>query len=339
MNIPPSPTGIRAGGGSDPPIRRSPRLENGRASSPAPAPAQDGSTVPAPAQGSSGVGPAQPCHGGPAQPGRGGPALPGRGGPAPPRRAPPGHGGRAVPARGARGSGRRFTIPELESLNETISDVLPIGPTEWELVAERHGQHYPEHNRCSVNLRRKFKEMYSVQVPTGDPHCPEHIRTAKHLHRAIQNRSDADNLDGTEVDLGVEEEASNDEEKNNDDNADREGQREPDEIARRLFQGSAARPLVRTPVSAGRTRNGGAADLTAVVMASIAASTRNEQAEREERRQDRRMNQMLMIGMLSAINPAAAAAMQPLQNHLVQQMQNDLLNQEADDTSISNSTN
>ena len=41
--------------------------------------------------------------------------------------------------------------------------------------------------------------------------------------------------------------------------------------------------LVRTPVSAGRTRNGGAADLTAVVMASIAASTRNEQAEREER--------------------------------------------------------
>jgi hypothetical protein len=89
------------------------------------------------------------------------------------------------------------------------------------------------------------------------------------------------------------------------------------------------------------TRNGGAADLTAVVMASIAALTRNEQAERVEQQQDGRMNQMLMIGMLSAMNPAAAAAaaMQPLQNHLVRQMQNDLLNQEPDDSSISSDRN
>jgi hypothetical protein len=176
------------------------------------------------------------------------------------------------------------------------------------------------------------------QVPgTGDPHCPEHIRTAKHLHRAIQNWSDADNLEENEVDLGFEEE-KNEEEKNNEEEG--EGERQPDAIARQLFQAPAARPLVRTPGSGGRsTRNGGAADLTAVVMASIAASTRNEQAEREEQRQDRRMNQMLMIAMLSSMNPAAAAAMQPLQNNLVRQMQNDILNQEPDDSSISSDRN
>jgi hypothetical protein len=161
-------------------------------------------------------GPAQPGHGGPgrpAQPGLGGPggpaqpgcdapAAPGRGGP-----AQPGRGGRAVPAgRGARGSGRRFNTAKLESLNEAIYEVLPIGPTDWERVTDLHAQRYPDHNRCSANLRRKFREMYSMQAGTGDPHCPEHIRTAKHLHRAIQNRSDADNLEENEVNLGFEEE-------------------------------------------------------------------------------------------------------------------------------------
>jgi hypothetical protein len=366
MNYSPPPTSIQAGGVSDPPIRRSPRLENRRlllgdgASSPDPDPPD-----PTRPQGSGGGvaqggvrgtaahagrvvgggrgGPAQPGRigpGAPAPPGRGGAAQPGRGGAAPPGHggaAQPGRGGRAVPAgRGARGSGRRFNTAELESLNEAIYEVLPIGPTDWERVADLHAQRYPDHNRCSANLRRKFKEMYSVQAGTGDPHCPEHIRTAKHLHRAIQNRSDADNLEENEVDLGFEEE-KNEEEKNNEEG---EGERQPDAIARQLFQAPAARPLVRTPGSGGRSvRNGGAADLTTVVMASIAASTRNDQAEREERRQDRRMNQMLMIAMLSAMNPAAAAAMQPLQNNLVRQMQNDLLNQDADNSSISDSRN
>jgi hypothetical protein len=382
MNNTPSPTSIQAGGVSDPPIRRSPRLENRRlllgdgASSPAPdppdptwpqgsgggvaqggvrgtaahaghvlgggrgGPAQPGRIGPgAPAPPGRGA-PAPPGRGGAAQLGRGGAAQPGRGGAAQPGRggaAQPGRGGRAAPAgRGARGSGRRFNTDELECLNEAIYEVLPIGPSDWERVADLHAQRYPDHNRCSANLRRKFKEMYSTQASTGDPRCPEHIRTAKHLHRAIQNRSDADNLEENEVDLGFEEE-KNEEEINNDEG---EGDRQPDAIARQLFQAPAARPLVRTPGSGGRsTRNGGAADLTAVVMASIAASNRNEQAEREERRQDRRMNQMLMIAMLSAMNPAAAGTMQPLQNNLVRQMQNDLMNQEPDDSSISTDRN
>jgi hypothetical protein len=44
----------------------------------------------------------------------------------------------------------------------------------------------------SAKLRRKFKEMYSVVQAgtTGDPHCPEHIRTAKHLHIGPASRID-----------------------------------------------------------------------------------------------------------------------------------------------------
>jgi tRNA A37 N6-isopentenylltransferase MiaA len=66
---------------------------------------------------------------------------------------------------------------------------------------------------------------------------------------------------------------------------------------------------------------GGVSDLTAIVLASLASTIRNEEAERDERQQERHMNQMFMIGILSAMNPAAAAAMQPIQNQLLQQMQ------------------
>jgi hypothetical protein len=95
-------------------------------------------------------------------------------------------------------------------------------------------------------------------------------------------------------------------------------------------------------------------DLTAVVMASLASSTRAElvdreerrqakvdrqkieaeereerhraeterqlskAADREERQQDRQMNMMLMMAMISSMNPGAAAAMQPLQNAMLQ---------------------
>jgi hypothetical protein len=41
--------------------------------------------------------------------------------------------------------------------------------------------------------------------------------------------------------------------------------------------------------------------------------------DREERQQDRQMNMMLMMGMIGSMNPRAAAAMQPLQNAMMQQ--------------------
>jgi hypothetical protein len=109
----------------------------------------------------------------------------------------------------------------------------------------------------------------------------------------------------------------------------------------------------------------GLSDLTAVVMASLASLTRaepvdreerrqakvdrqkieaeereerhraeterqrSEAAEREERRQDRQMNMMLMMAMISSMNPGAAAAMQPLQNAMMQHHRLDTENEGA----------
>jgi hypothetical protein len=237
---------------------------------------------------------------------------------------------------------------------------------EWKEVAELHAELYPTLNRCSANLKRKFKDMYNSTVPTGDPTCPPHIRRAKEIFYLIQERSDANNLEGELPDIGID----IDDLDNNVNNEEVQVNEETEDKGRprQLFEAVAnARPLVRTPVSARRSHasNGnGLSDLTAVVMASLASSTRAESvdreerrqakvdrqkieaeereerhraeterqrskaAEREERQQDRQMN-IMMMAMISSMNPGAAAAMQPLQNAMMQHHRLDTENEGA----------
>jgi hypothetical protein len=53
-------------------------------------------------------------------------------------------------------------------------------------------------------LKLKFKEMYNSKVPTGDPTCPPHIRCAKQIFILVQERSNANNLEGELPDIGIE---------------------------------------------------------------------------------------------------------------------------------------
>jgi hypothetical protein len=59
-----------------------------------------------------------------------------------------------------------------------IEEVLPMGPEEWERVADSHSLEFPAmtNREASSFLRRKFQALYNVQVPTGDPTCPPHIQ-------------------------------------------------------------------------------------------------------------------------------------------------------------------
>jgi hypothetical protein len=164
---------------------------------------------------------------------------------------------------------------------------------EWEEVAELHAELYPTLNCCSANLKHKFKEMYNSMMPTGDPTCPPHIQHSKQIFILIQERSDANNLEGGLLDIGIEIDK-------NLTNVINEGaqvnnvQEETEDKGqatrpRQLFEAVPnARPLVRTPVSACRSHasNGnGLSDLMAVVMASLPSLTRVESLDREERRQ------------------------------------------------------
>ena len=86
-------------------------------------------------------------------------------------------------ARGKRGF--KFTADELESLAESVEEIVPISSTEWERVWNQHISFFPDRNRTAESLKRKFQEMARVKIPTGDPECPRHIRIAKRAYYAI----------------------------------------------------------------------------------------------------------------------------------------------------------
>jgi len=43
--------------------------------------------------------------------------------------------------------GTNFSYPEVDSLLDILSDVLPIGTEEWKEVERRSRQHYPQLDR------------------------------------------------------------------------------------------------------------------------------------------------------------------------------------------------
>ena len=112
------------------------------------------------------------------------------------------------------GSGPRFSIPELESMLATIEEYLPMGPEEWEFVADSHSLEFPAMNREASSLRRKFQALYNLQVPTGDPTCPPHVWQAKRLRYKIEERADSSNMLGGDAgaDLGFDDNEEEDEE-------------------------------------------------------------------------------------------------------------------------------
>ena len=121
------------------------------------------------------------------------------------------------------GSGPRFSVPEMESMLTSIEQYLPMGPEEWEAVADSHSFEFP--NREAQSLRRKFQALYNVRIPTGDPTMPAHVRRAKRIRYLIEERADASNLTGTGADLGFpaaedDAEGNQEEEQRNDDNDD-----------------------------------------------------------------------------------------------------------------------
>jgi hypothetical protein len=109
------------------------------------------------------------------------------------------------------------------------------------------------HNPCKANLKRIFWDICSHQLPTGDPTCPPYIVSAKRIQQWIDERSDADNLDGEEADIGFD----NSNIKANDGDGAvvqaEEGGNEPN-VQCRLFENNVpvARPLMRTPSSVSR---------------------------------------------------------------------------------------
>ena len=89
---------------------------------------------------------------------------------------------------GRRQRGSQFRSVELMHLLDIMLSVLPIGPQEWEEVAELHSVSFP--GRDVVSLRRKFTTLHRKKIPTGDPNMPPAVRLAKQVKYAIADKAE-----------------------------------------------------------------------------------------------------------------------------------------------------
>jgi hypothetical protein len=53
-----------------------------------------------------------------------------------------------------------------------MGEVVPIGPLEWGVVAERHHELFGAKNRNVTSLWHKFNAIAKTVPPTGDPNIP-----------------------------------------------------------------------------------------------------------------------------------------------------------------------
>jgi len=88
------------------------------------------------------------------------------------------------------GRGASFTETELESFLEVLLQHLPVGGEEWDAVARVHKSRYPDENRSTDSLRRKFALLYRKNVPTGDPRIPRTVLLAKKIRDEMTERVD-----------------------------------------------------------------------------------------------------------------------------------------------------
>lgn len=84
--------------------------------------------------------------------------------------------------------GKAYTDAEIDSLLETIEDILPRCSNHWETVRSTHTSYYPDLGRTTESLKRKFASLYNYKKPTGDPTCPPQVRRAKAIWENIKSR-------------------------------------------------------------------------------------------------------------------------------------------------------
>jgi hypothetical protein len=72
-----------------------------------------------------------------------------------------------MPLRGTRGA--NFTEEELDCFLDAAEDILPMSASQWESMAAVHMSRFPEKGHSFHSLKRKFKELHSKQILTGEP--------------------------------------------------------------------------------------------------------------------------------------------------------------------------
>jgi len=83
-----------------------------------------------------------------------------------------------------------------------MGEVVPIGPLEWGVVAERHQELFGAKNWDIMSLQHQFNARANTVPPTGDPNIPAYIQSVKDIMQAIEVRMDSGDV--VAGDLGIE---------------------------------------------------------------------------------------------------------------------------------------
>ena len=96
---------------------------------------------------------------------------------------------------GRKSGSTNFSPAELDYMLNILENILPIGPDEWNEVAQELYKRFPI-GRDALAIRRKFMALHRRTGPTGDPNCPPEVIRAKKIKRMIGVR--AETCDGQE---------------------------------------------------------------------------------------------------------------------------------------------
>ena len=81
--------------------------------------------------------------------------------------------------------GESYSVQEIEDFLTIMEMVQPLSRSEWNTVEDLHQEHYGEKHRSADSIKKKYKKLVKEGPPTGDPHCPDHVRQAKRLNNAL----------------------------------------------------------------------------------------------------------------------------------------------------------
>jgi hypothetical protein len=88
------------------------------------------------------------------------------------------------------GGDLKFRDEELQTLMDICDDILQVGKSKWEKVANRYNQAYPKRPRNEKALRNQFNSYANKKPPTGNPDCPHFVKLAKLIVKKTKQKAE-----------------------------------------------------------------------------------------------------------------------------------------------------
>jgi hypothetical protein len=84
---------------------------------------------------------------------------------------------------------RNYSSDELDRMLQCIRTVLPTGNNMWELVAQLHGNYFPDCNRNAVSIKKFFYQLANKLPTTGNSNIPPSVGLAKEIWEDINAKA------------------------------------------------------------------------------------------------------------------------------------------------------